>query len=97
MDHENNIEWLTGQDTATVTLHQPRYVHKVRALAEKYPDRVMVDAENDDGSILAHLPLKAIRIGIIESGLTDEQKAAAGERLKAMRERKARDEDGKGI
>lgn len=51
----------------------------------------------DDGSILAHLPLKAIRIGIIESGLTDEQKAAAGERLKAMRERKARDEDGKGI
>lgn len=45
MDHENNIEWLTGQDTATVTLHQPRYVHKARALAEKYPDRVMVDAE----------------------------------------------------
>lgn len=94
MDHENNIEWLTGQGTVTATIHQPRYVHKVQALAEKYPDKVKIDAVNSDGSVLAHLPLKAIRINIIESGLTDEQKAEAGRRLRELKKAKEASDEG---
>ena len=34
---ENVIEWINGQDTISVTLHQGRYITKVEKLAKKFP------------------------------------------------------------
>lgn len=62
---ENCIEWLNGQNVVSVTLSQKRLVSKVKKMAEKYPDLVTILAENEDGSIFAHLPLKAVKLSII--------------------------------
>lgn len=62
---ENCIEWLNGQSVVSVTLSQKRLVSKVKKMAEKHPDLVTILAENDDGSIFAHLPLKAVKLSII--------------------------------
>lgn len=62
---ENCIEWLNGQSVVSVTLSQKRLVSKVKKMAEKHPDLVTILAENEDGSIFAHLPLKAVKLSII--------------------------------
>lgn len=77
---ENVIEWINGDDVATVTLSQGRYISKVRKLAEKF-DEVKIVAENQDGSIVAKLPLKLIRIAQPRQ-MSEEQKQQARERMK---------------
>ena len=72
---ENCIEWLTGQHTITCTFSQNKYIKKVKALAEKYPDKVKIIKENDDGSIFCKLPIKSLKLSIIERDLSDEQRA----------------------
>jgi U3 small nucleolar ribonucleoprotein component len=82
--NENVIEWLKGQNRVTVTLSQGRYISKVKKLAEKYPDEVEVVAENKDGSIVAHVPLRYIKISRPKE-MTEEQKQKAAERLQRVR------------
>lgn len=62
---ENAIEWLTGDDTISVSLTQKKYINKVKKLAVKHPNLVSILKENSDGSIFAHLPLKALKLSII--------------------------------
>jgi len=80
---ENNIEWLNGQQTVTVTLSQGRFINKVKKLAETN-SAVQIVAENKDGSICAHLPLKYIKISAPRQ-MTEEQREQARERLLANR------------
>jgi hypothetical protein len=80
---ENNIEWLNGQQRVTVTLSQGKFINKVKRLAEQRED-VEIVAENKDGSICAHLPLKFIKISAPRQ-MTEEQKEQARERLLANR------------
>ncbi len=80
---ENNIEWLNGQQTVTVTLSQAKFINKVKRLAEQRED-VEIVAENSDGSICAHLPLKFIKISAPRQ-LTEEQREQARERLLARK------------
>ena len=79
---ENCIEWLTGQHTITCTISQGKYISKIKRLAEKYPKKVNILAENEDGTILAKLPLKALKLNIIEKELTDEQREEMSKRFK---------------
>ena len=61
MDYkENVIEWLTGQDTATVTVHQKKFANKIKRMAERGAAEII--AENDDGTIMAHISIKAIHL-----------------------------------
>lgn len=80
---ENVIEWYTGNDTVTVTLTQQRFINKVRKLAETNAN-VTIEAENEDGSILAHLPVSFIKISAPRQ-MSEEQKVEAAERLKSVR------------
>lgn len=83
---ENVIEWLNGQDTITVTLNQGRYISKVKRLANKFPDRVHILAENQDGSVLAKLPLTALKLNLTETReLTEEQREVQAKRLAEAR------------
>lgn len=73
---ENCIEWLNGQNVVSVTLSQKRLITKVKKMAKEHPESVMILAENEDGSIFAHLPLKAVKLSIIsrkEALLEDEE------------------------
>lgn len=61
---ENVIEWLTGQDTATVTFSQKKYINRIVRMAEKHGSCVEILAKNEDGSITARIPLSAIHLTI---------------------------------
>ena len=80
---ENCIEWVNGQKNVTVTLSQNKYINKVKKLAESNSD-VKIVRENSDGSILAHLPLKFIKISAPRQ-MTEEQREQARERLLASK------------
>lgn len=64
---ENLIEWITGSKVATVTFSQKKYINRIKKMAEKYPESVIIEAENDDGSVTAHIPIKAVHLTIYES------------------------------
>lgn len=88
-EKENVIEWIKNSEIATVTFTQGRYITKVKDLAKKYPDRVEIVKENADGTLVAHIPVSAIKINIIERNLSEEQKRLAAERLSKGREESA--------
>lgn len=82
---ENVIYWLKNRPTATVTFTQGKFISKIRTLAEKYPEKVKITAENKDGSIVAQIPVKAVKLNIVEREISDEERAALRERLQSYR------------
>lgn len=92
---ENVIEWINGQDTIAVTLSQGRYISKVKKLAQQHPNQVKILSENDDGSIFAHLPLRALKLNLsAKRELSEEERKKIGVRLHSGRSRFAEDESG---
>lgn len=89
-DYENEIEFLKGDNRATVTFSQARFVSKIKQLAEEYPDdvKVIADNKNKDGntaSICASLPVSWIVKPGKPKELSEEQKAKALLNLKQAR------------
>ena len=83
---ENAIEFIKDQKRATVTFSQPRYITRIKKLAEKYPEECEIVAINkstgEGESICAHIPTAWIRItppAVRE--LTEEQKEELTRRL----------------
>ena len=62
--NENAIEFMTNGTKATLTFSQGRYKSVIRKLAEKHPDDCQIIADNEDGSICAHVPVAWIRIDV---------------------------------
>ena len=81
-ERENAIEWVNGQNRVTVTLSQGRYISKVKRLAIKFPNEVQIVAENEDGTILAHIPLNYIKINRASRDLTEEEREELAERAR---------------
>jgi hypothetical protein len=90
---ENGMEWLNGQDTVTFSFAQKKFINRIKALAEKYPDEVIIYAENKDGSITGNLPLKFVRISAPRQiTIDDERRAFLAERLQSYRKTKVKEE-----
>ena len=68
---DNHIEWITGDDRMTVTLTQKRFINRVLKLAKKHKDAVEIVANNADGSVCAHLPIRALHLFILTSKTGD--------------------------
>lgn len=85
------IEWLKGQKEATVTLPvSSKLGRKLLRLAESHPDEVKILSTNNGKVILAHIPISFIKImPPAKRTLTEEQRKALSDRLKAMREKRA--------
>lgn len=63
MVNEFCIEWTRSSKTATVTAPNNTSIkNKIVKLAQEKPEEVQIIAENKDGSILAHVPTKYVRI-----------------------------------
>lgn len=92
---ENVIEWITGSDVLTLTVTQPRYITKVKKLVEhynQYSDKLADYLVNPDGSVFAHLPLECLKLSPKRSvEYSEEQRAAARDRIAAARAKKAGD------
>ena len=85
---ENVLEWLKGAETATVTFSQGKYISKIRKLAEKFPEECKIKAENPDGSIVASIPVKWIKISKVTRTTreyTEEEKRKFVEKLHGAR------------
>lgn len=77
---ENVIEFLRDQKIATVTFSQRRYISRIKKLAKERPDECEIVVENQDGSIVAHIPVKWVRINPGKD-MTDEEKAEYAKRF----------------
>lgn len=91
--NEFAIEWVKGAEYAGVTVPSGTALKsKLLRLAEEHPDDVKIMAENDDGSIFVHIPVRYIKISPPKK-MSDEQKEAASERFRQMWENKRERED----
>ena len=64
-----------------LSFSQGRYKSAIRKLAEKHPDDCQIVADNEDGSICAHVPVAWIRISPPKQ-YTEEQRQQMGERMR---------------
>ena len=78
--NENAIEFMTNGTKATLTFSQGRYKSVIRKLSEKHPDDCQIIADNEDGSICAHVTVAWIRISPPKQ-YTEEQRQQMRERL----------------
>lgn len=87
---ESAIEWLRGDKEVTVTFpNATKESNRVKEYAEAYPDEVKIVRRNPDGSIVARIPKRYIRISRPSvREMTEEQRAEAAERLRKCREAK---------
>lgn len=92
---DNVFEWYTGEKVAGVTFSQRKWINKVKKYAEDYPDDVVIEAENDDGSIFAKIPVSWFKMSPPKKGreFTEEEKAAIAERFALAREKRKQNND----
>ena len=84
-NNENCVEFLNNQKTMTVSFCSQKWITKIKKLSQSNPDDVEIIAENKDGSICARLPIKYLKISTPRK-VSDEQRQAASERFKKLRE-----------
>ena len=78
---ENVLEFLDYEEKMTLTIHQKKYINKIKSLAEKYPDEVTIDCINKDGTILAHMPTSYLHL-FRPYQLSEEQRKIYAEKAK---------------
>ena len=79
---ENVIYWIDGDKFATVNFTaSSRYASRLRKLAEKFPDECKV-IHDEKGVITGAVPVKAIKMNILNRNLTDEEKDELRERFR---------------
>ena len=82
------IEWLKGDEYAGVTVPSGTALKsKLMRYAQERPDEVKLMAENKDGSACFHIPISYVKVSPPRK-VSEEQKKAAGERLRKMWEEK---------
>lgn len=80
---ENAIEFLSGDDMMVVSFTSKKFVNLITNLYKEHPDQFTYFYQNDDGSICAKIPLSWEKIRPPRT-MTEEQKEAARERMKAL-------------
>jgi len=88
MDTTNEFvfEWLRGDDEVSFTVPSSSAMKtKLTRLAEDFPEDVQILAENADGSVFGHMKKSYLKVGK-PRGMSEEQREAAAERMKAMHE-----------
>lgn len=90
--NECAANFIKGEKIASVTAAAgTKWNNRLRKWAEEFPEAVQILAINEDGSVFAHFPSKFVKLErpVERKGreMTDEQKAAAAERLRAVREK----------
>lgn len=76
---ENVIEFLHNERQATVTFTQGRYITRIKELSKRFPAECQITKENEDGSIVAHIPTRWVKI--------NPPKIFSDEHLEVLRDR----------
>lgn len=86
--NEFAIEWVKGRKYAGVTAPSGSALkNKILRLKELHPGDITHLHINKDGSIFCHIPISYVKISPPRQ-ISEEQKAAASERLRKMWERR---------
>lgn len=88
---EFNLNIVNTDDLASVTAFQPKLINQLKKLVEEYPDEVRMVANNKNGTCVFYLPKSFCHVSFSKrtrKEMTDEQKAAAAERMKKYHESK---------
>ena len=87
---ETTIERIQGEDYCHVFTAERKFISQLNELAQKYPEDVIIQYINDDGSIGATVPYNWFRFikAPTKRNYTEEQRKAMGERMKKARESK---------
>lgn len=87
---ETSWDWYSDEKTATMCSNEAVWVRKLTALAEQYPDDVVIRKapEDNDGFIFVKLPKKWFKIKPpTKRNMTDEQREVLADRMRNVRNR----------
>lgn len=85
---ETAWDWYSDSKTATMCSNEATWIKKLTALAEQYPNEVVIrkTPEDNGGVILVDIPKKWFKIKPpAKRTMTDEQRAELAERMKRIR------------
>lgn len=83
---ETSIERIQGESFCTVFTAELKFVNQLKKWAQKQPNKVSIVVENDDGSILAHVPNEWFNfVGPKKQyNLSQEQREARAARMREL-------------
>jgi len=81
---ETVFEHLSGEETFTITAEEKWSINRIYRLKEKHPDDVKILFTNEDGSLLAQVPYKWIKVRPPRVMSEEERKALAERLSKAL-------------
>lgn len=82
---ETAFDYLSCDHYATLSTTEPKWIRKIKSLQQSHPKDIQIIKESEDG-ILVHIPKSWMKISPPRKmNLTDEQRLAAGERMKNAR------------
>lgn len=85
---ETSIEYLSCNDHATLYSSEAKWMRKIKQLQSDYPDSVQIMNETSE-SMVVHIPKSWLKVTPPRKmTLTDEQRAAAAERMTKARQKK---------
>lgn len=86
---ETIVGYVDEDSYASFTSAEKKWINKILKLKAEHPEQVDIKAypEDNQGYIYAHLPKKWLKVSPPRQ-ISEEQKVAAAERLKAMRNNK---------
>ena len=85
---ETAFDYLSCDHHATFSTTEPKWIRKIKSLQQSHPNDIQIIKESKDG-ILVHIPKSWMKITPPRKmTLTDEQRLAAGERMKNARKNK---------
>lgn len=93
--NETIFEHDRGSSYWGISTGEKKWKNKLKKLAEQNPDEVKCVVENDDGGVYYHVPDSYVALRKPRHvELTEEQRAASAERLRAAREKKVMTDGG---
>lgn len=84
---ETVVGYIDSEKTASLCSGERKWINRILKLKAEHPDEIDIKEypESNHGIMLAHFPKKWLKINPPRQ-MSDEQKAAAAERLRAIRE-----------
>lgn len=91
---ETTYGHYAGEDFVMFFTSESKVINKIYALSKKFPNEVVITYVNEDGSINANLPWSWFKFSPkAKRMMTDEQRKAAKERARNMRDGKVKKSD----
>ena len=85
---ETAFDYLSCDSYASFSTTETKWIRKIKSLQQSHPNDIQILKESEDG-ILVHIPKSWMKITPPRKmTLTDEQRLAAGERMKNARKNK---------